>query len=276
MARTTEVEDRAIEQLLRHDRTILDLRQEIRRARLARFTVIAIWSSTPLLVLFLLVGNIATWRRFDFARINLACIPITVALLIASFIVFIRIVDTAHAHWEADYISTKRLDLEIEIERKRLHAANTALSTGTHRHVYRETIPVAIEQYRSESKYYRRVHNTFQSVIIVGSLGASTLAGLAETPPPYKWLVVGVSFTVGVAAGFTGYFKFRERSFHLQQTADAIEEEMDTFILKVGRYRNQPNNDTAMVDFTERVESLKSDQRKRQQQLDQPTETPPA
>lgn len=274
MAGTTTAEDGAIERLLRHDRTILDLRQDIRKARLARFTVIAIWSSTPLLVLFLLVGNIAAWRRFDFARINLACIPIAVALLIASYIVFAAIVDNVNVDWEANYISTRRLDLEIEIERKRLHAANMTLSTGTHRHVYRETIPVAIEQYRKESKYYRRVHNAFQSLIIVGSLGASTLAGLAETPPPYKWLVVGVSFTVGLAAGFTGYFKFRERSFHLQQTADFIEEEMDSFILKVGRYKNQPDGEAVMADFTERVESLKSDQRKRQQQLDQPTETP--
>jgi hypothetical protein len=42
----------------------------------------------------------------------------------------------------------------------------------------------------------------------------------------------------------------------------------------VGRYKNSTDDEAALLDFTDRVETLKNDQRKRQQQLDQPTETP--
>ena len=34
-----------------------------------------------------------------------------------------------------------------------------------------------------------------------------------------------MTFAVGIASGFMGYFKYKERSFYLQQTADAIESE---------------------------------------------------
>ncbi|MGW1374500.1 hypothetical protein ACWD6P_09530 [Streptomyces sp. NPDC002446] len=37
--------------------------------------------------------------------------------------------------------------------------------------------------------------------------------------------LTGISFAITVAATFTGYYKFRERSYFLQQTADAIEQE---------------------------------------------------
>ncbi|MFJ1244985.1 hypothetical protein, partial [Bacillus amyloliquefaciens] len=60
----------------------------------------------------------------------------------------------------------------------------------------------------------------------------------------------------------------------LQQTADAIEEEYDAVNLKVGRYKGSTDDAAALLEFTERVETLKNDQRNRQQQLDQPTETP--
>ncbi|WP_329364344.1 SLATT domain-containing protein [Streptomyces sp. NBC_01483] len=97
---------------------------------------------------------------------------------------------------------------------------------------------------------------------------------LTESPKQLQWITVGTSFSVGLAAGFTGYFKFRERSFYLQQTADSIEEEYDAVNLKVGRYKSSADDEAALLEFTERVETLKNDQRKRQQQLDQPTETP--
>ncbi|MDX3313968.1 DUF4231 domain-containing protein [Streptomyces sp. ME08-AFT2] len=218
------------------------------------------------------VANVFTWGRIDLARFNIACGPIVFALLVTTWILATSTID--HVHWEANYITGKRIDLELAIERKRLHAVNLDLPTDARRHIYRETVPVVIEKYRDEQMHYRRIHNIFQSVIIVGSLGASTVAGLADTPAPYKWILIGVNFSVGASAGFTGYFKFRERSFYLQQTADSIEEELDNFNLRVARYKNLMDDDIALADFTDRVETLKSDQRKRQQQLDQPTETP--
>ncbi|MHC0431478.1 SLATT domain-containing protein [Streptomyces sp. O3] len=272
--------ERAIEELLGHDRKILGLRQEIREARLKRLLLVSTYSSTPALLLLLFVGNIATWGRVDLARVNLACIPLLIALLILCAVVRVQSTKLVGYNkvllneWESGYAAGRKIDLELAIERRRLSAASTELPTETRRHIYRESVPGAIEQYRSDGLRYRRVHNLFQSVIIIGSLATSTAASLAETPPPYKWITVGTSFSVGLAAGFTGYFKFRERSFYLQQTADTIEEEYDAVNLKVGRYKSSTDDEAALLEFTERVETLKNDQRKRQQQLDQPTETP--
>ncbi|MFB7313119.1 SLATT domain-containing protein [Streptomyces sp. NPDC056192] len=277
---TQPAAERAIERLLDHDRKILDLRHDIRKARLKRLLLVSTYSSAPALLLLLFIGNIATWGRVDLARVNLACIPLLVALLVLCAIVRENSTERVGLRtvlsdtWASGYAATKKIDLELAIERRRLSAASTNLPTETRRHIYRETVPGAIGQYRSDGLRYRRVHNLFQSVIIIGSLATSTAASLAETPAPYKWITVGTSFSVGLAAGFTGYFKFRERSFYLQQTADAIEEEYDAVNLKVGRYKGSPDDAAALLEFTERVETLKNDQRKRQQQLDQPTETP--
>ncbi|WP_432167982.1 SLATT domain-containing protein [Streptomyces sp. bgisy031] len=279
MAQSTASAERAIEDLLQHDRKILELRHEIRQARTRRFVLVSTYSSAPVLLLLLFVGNIATWGRIDLARVNTAGIPILIALLILCPVVRYfscgEVFDgTVLDEWEPDYRVKKKIDLELAIEKKRLSAASIDLSTETRRHIYRETVPGAIERYRTSGLRYRRVHNAFQSVIIIGSLATSTAASLAETPAPYKWITVGTSFAVGLAAGFTGYFKFRERSFYLQQTADSIEEEYDAVNLKVGRYKGSADDAAALLEFTERVETLKNDQRKRQQQLDQPTETP--
>lgn len=279
MAQAAAAAERAVETLLQHDRKILELRHEIRRTRTRRFILVSTYSSAPILLLLLFLGNIATWGRIDLSRVNIAGIPVLITLLILCPVVryfscgrdFSGIV---LPEWKPGHAIAKKIDLELAIERKRLSAASVDLPTESRRHIYRETVPVAVEQYRSSGLRYRRVHNVFQSIIIIGSLATSTAASLAETPAPYKWITVGTSFSVGIAAGFTGYFKFRERSFYLQQTADSIEEEYDAVNLKVGRYKGSADDEAALLEFTERVETLKNDQRKRQQQLDQPTETP--
>ncbi|WP_405886876.1 DUF4231 domain-containing protein [Streptomyces longwoodensis] len=283
MTQSTSAAERAIEELLSHDRQILALRGKIRNARLKRFLLTFSYSSAPALLLILFVANIFTWGRIDLARVNLACIPALVALLVLCAVVRRNSITSSlyfwggaelEPQWQAGRAAAMRIDLELALERKRLSAASIDLPSETRRHVYRETVPVAIDQYRSAGLRYRRVHNYFQSVIIVGSLATSTAASLAETPAPYKWITVGTSFSVGLAAGFTGYFKFRERSFYLQQTADSIEEEYGAVNLKIGRYMGTTDDEAALLEFTERVETLKADQRRRQQQLDQPTQTP--
>jgi hypothetical protein len=137
--------------------------------------------------------------------------------------------------------------------------------------IYRDSVPQDIGRYRGEGKYYRRIHNFLQAVIIVGALGASTLTSLIQSVPQLRWFAVGTSFSVGVAAGFTGYFKFRERSFYLQQTSDSIEQELSAVSLGIGRYKGKPESE-ALTEFTEQAELLKVEQKKRQQQLEQPSE----
>ncbi|MFG3292686.1 DUF4231 domain-containing protein [Streptomyces sp. NPDC048179] len=128
-----------------------------------------------------------------------------------------------------------------------------------------------------------RGHST---LIMVGSTATTTVAAL-DSGDKLTWqnvTIVTISFAITLAAAFTGYYKYRERSYFLQQTADAIEEEANAFALGVGKYGvyGPEKDQEALAVFTLAVEDLRNEQRRRQQQLDQPAEqatsggTPPA
>ncbi|MER5868044.1 DUF4231 domain-containing protein [Kitasatospora sp. NPDC002040] len=131
-----------------------------------------------------------------------------------------------------------------------------------------------VRRYQDESRKYRRTHNLLQSTVIIGSLLTTAFAALGDALPGQRWITVGVSLAVGLSAGFTGYFKFRDRSFYLQVTADDIEEEMNAANLGIGSYSGLTEAQMLSL-YTERVEQIRGDQRKRQQQLDQPAENQP-
>lgn len=152
------------------------------------------------------------------------------------------------------------------------------------RSMYREGTAQVIDRYMRESRRYRRVHNSLQSLIMIGSTAATTIAAL--NPADWSWQslsVVGIGFSVTLASAFTGYYKYRERSYFLRQTADAIEEELNALTLGIGDYRQftDAEESEALAKFTQRVEALRNEQRRREQQLDQPADqaappTPPA
>jgi len=164
-----------------------------------------------------------------------------------------------------------RLKLSLLHEQRRLRAAELALDARYSRSAYKETIRSDVAEFRRRSGYYRRINNGFQSIVILGSLATTTVSGIALDGSPYQWIAVGTSFSVGAAAGFTGYFKYRERGFYLQQTADSIEQEWMAADLEIFRYRKMPS-DEHLAALVEEVERLKSEQRKREQSLDQPSE----
>ncbi|WP_258320920.1 DUF4231 domain-containing protein [Streptomyces sp. S1D4-14] len=144
------------------------------------------------------------------------------------------------------------------------------------RHLYREEVFAAIEQYQADSRKYRRIHNSLQSLIMIGSASTTTIAAL-DTGKELTWQSVtltGISFAITVAAMFTGYYKFRERSYFLQQTADAIEQEANAVTLGIGPYSEfgDAGEVAALKLFTQRVEDHRNEQRRRQQQLDQPAD----
>jgi hypothetical protein len=70
----------------------------------------------------------------------------------------------------------------------------------------------------------------------------------------------------------TGYFKFRERSMNLQQAADDLEQEYKAVELGIRPYRTFDREEDRLVEFAERAEHIKDQQRKREQQLEQPPE----
>jgi len=52
---------------------------------------------------------------------------------------------------------------------------------------------------------------------------------------------------VGVSSVFMGYFKYKERSFYLQQTADAIETEWEAVDVGVGRYKDIDDEEKSLA-----------------------------
>jgi hypothetical protein len=221
----------------------------------------------PAGILGLYIATALTWRKY-----NMNTIWWPAFFIIIGFCIFVvvYVANSASEESGGQSVPEIRLELELARERRRMYAAALSLDTETRQQIYRDGIPQDIGQYKREGKYYRRVHNFLQAIIIVGSLAASTLTGLVQYISDLRWIAVGATFSVGVAAGFSGYFKFRERSFYLQLTADSIEQELAAVNLGIARYRKL-DPDTAIATFTEQVEQLKIEQRKRQQQLEQPS-----
>ncbi|MGW7584109.1 DUF4231 domain-containing protein [Kitasatospora sp. NPDC054768] len=258
-----------VELQLEQSRSILEIEHNLHAARINRFRHLSVYSAAPILTLLIFIGNVALWGRVDLARINVACIPIDIALIMMAL-------NLADSHdlspWSLKYIAEQKLELELAHERKRLLAVQLNLDPPSRRHIYKESVHGSIERYQRSGTRYRAIHNAFQSVIIVGSLTTSTVAALGDSIPRGQLFTVAASFSVGISAGFTGYFKYRERSFYLQQTADSLEEELNAVNLKIGRYRSIATDEEAIAEFTERAEILQNEQRKRQQQLDQPAQ----
>ncbi len=170
----------------------------------------------------------------------------------------------------------KEGELELKLARlresRKLTISDAGFDQKVRRLAYKEDAYSDIEQLRSESKKYRSVNNYLQGVLIVGSLSASGAAGVAGAIPDVRWVILGVTLVVGISSGFLGYFKYKERSFYLQQTADSIEEEWEAFEIGVGRYKHIKDEEEALAEFSDQVHRLKSEQKKRQQNLEQPPE----
>ncbi|WP_053698438.1 DUF4231 domain-containing protein [Streptomyces sp. NRRL F-5755] len=170
--------------------------------------------------------------------------------------------------WMRDRLASKREEL-----RRKSAGAHPPLTER--RRMYREDTVEVIARYMGESRHYRRVHNGLQSLIMVGSTAVTTVAALS--PEDWSWqklTVVGLGFCVTLASAFTGYYNYRERGYFLRQTADSIEEELNALMLGIGEYRqfSEAQEDEALAKFIERVEALRSEQRRREQQLDQPAD----
>ncbi|WDT52556.1 hypothetical protein [Streptomyces sp. G7(2002)] len=66
-----------------------------------------------------------------------------------------------------------------------------------------------------------------------------------------------------------GDARFAERGFNLQQTADPIEQHVTALDLAIAPYNLGDEKENLRL-FAENVEALRVEQRKREQQLDQP------
>lgn len=178
------------------------------------------------------------------------------------------------------------LKLEVAQLREAERDARSRIPTGRTGRLlwtYHSDVLVTIEEYYNSARGYRRTHNRFQTVIIIGSLLTTAITTAAAKYGSLDWLAIVISFSVGVSAGMTGYFKFRKSGVNLQQAVDQLEKEYRAVELGIRPYRSFSDDEERLVEFAERAEAIKDEQRKREQQLEQPPEarggtaiTPPA
>ncbi len=164
---------------------------------------------------------------------------------------------------------------QLEVERRHLQARDTGATnvSGAFPEYY-ESIPVIRDEFRRSAERYRSRHNLFQLTVIMGSILTSVSTTAAAEQGIWSWIAVGLSALVSMSAGIIAYFKFRERSLNLQQTADSIDLELQAFALKIRRYRDLAS-DQATATFAEEVERIREEQRKKELQLEQPPEATP-
>ncbi|WP_326572416.1 DUF4231 domain-containing protein [Actinacidiphila glaucinigra] len=257
---------------MEHNERILSLEEEIRARKISRRMLTTLGSAVIFGVISSFTLTVITWRHFDMRPYNQIAIPFAVASAIGFASLASSVNPRTGIRGMKRYeksIRRLQLDLELALEARRLNASELALPVRQRQYSYKEDIPRELDNLRSESRHYRRIHNGFQTVIIMGSLGTTTAASVAETPSTLKWITVGLSFSVGISAGFTGYFKYKERGFYLQQTADSIEQHITAFELGVSPYDGAAE-EANLLRLTKEIEALRVEQRKRQQQLDQP------
>ncbi|MFF4607566.1 SLATT domain-containing protein [Streptomyces sp. NPDC001339] len=229
------------------------------------------WLSGALAIVLLfafVVANVAVgWSAIALA--NKIAIPVF-ALSAGTFLAVRSMEQASKGHFK---MTARELKIELEAaeELRLLDAARLGLPVPDRQYSYKDSIPAELESLRKDGKKYRRKHNVAQSVIIVGSLGGTAVSALADTPAPLKYWAMGITFAVGAAAGFTGYYKWRERAFYLQQTADDIERHATAFDLGIYPY-DDPDEPTRLAKLAKEIELLRVEQRKREQQLDQPHE----
>lgn len=255
--------------------TTFELEERVYRDKLKR-TFILLW---------LTVGNVLVGMAVVGWLIFVRFKPPLQGFVVAVGFLFISIVIASIALYRRHLVVR---DGELELRKVRqlareyqLEAAEEAAKDGgttdgdallmVHKR-YREDIPEVVESFRRESNRNRRKGNLFQNVIIVGSLLASSATTSSVYYEPARWVAVVLSLLVAIAAGFISYYKYRERSFNLQQAADSIERNYYSVELRAGRYAVAGDEKAAYRIFVNEVESLREEQSKRQQQLEQPVE----
>ncbi|HEX6359210.1 DUF4231 domain-containing protein [Actinophytocola sp.] len=285
--------ERQREAVLAANQELLGLTAEIRKfehwarvARRRRRLAALAYVFTPTLVLGLYAMFWLPWlSRSAFIAISVPGIALVVGLCIAA----IRFARNPGAGPKATIegekdgagrpIERRRTEGELELiiatmrDARKLKVTAGTFDQKTRRLIYKDEAYSEIEKLRNDSRKYRNVNNILQGILIIGSISATGASGISTGGGPIRWVVLGVSLAVGISSGFMGYYKYKERSFYLQQTADAIEHEWEAFEVGVGRYKYCDTEEIALKEFVEEVHRLKSEQRKRQQNLEQPPET---
>jgi hypothetical protein len=259
------------DELIQHRRDVADLQRRIRNRRLQ----IAGLYGTPSLLAFSIFAWIATkntvWLHKDMPGSAHGAFLIA-SLIFAAASALQLAIEFTEEFWdwedEGTSVSKLKLDLELAEERRILEARRLTPSAVERQASYKERTPAEVSRLRKESRHYRRVHLWMQWMLFFSSAGITAITAWYDPPQPGKGALICLGFTITVITAATGYFKPRERAFNLQQTADNIEQHVTALDLGIAPY-TQGDADNLEL-FATTVETMRVEQRRREQQLDQP------
>lgn len=252
--------------VITYRRDIATAERRIRRALLSRWLRLVPLVVMPLVLAVVGWGNLWPEDVPDLRTFNIVTVAVTLVLVVVFLVgYFLRVKDEKHG---VRSVFLLRRDLEIIHDRWTLNASKTRPTTER-RDGYREQIPRVVDRLRRDTRFYRRIHNWFQWGVFFASVGTTATTAFWETPQPGKTILIMLGSFMAFATAVTGYFKFRERAYNLQQTADQVEQHATAFDLGIAPYADA---DAAvnLERFAENVETLRIEQRKREQQLEQP------
>ncbi|WRZ95940.1 DUF4231 domain-containing protein [Streptomyces sp. NBC_01007] len=251
------------------EQEIIDVDSEVKNQlfwrRIARTLLFAIF---PILTAALAAGNLfIDFSKSDVGRdaLNTALgIPLALSLLVGI------------PFWAESRSALNKAQVRL----RKLNAELNSLEVGPDNsdssafRSYRDGVPALRDTYRRGADRNRSRHNQFQITVIIGSIMTSVATTATAEQGVWSWIAVALSALVSISAGIISYFKFRERSINLQQTADAIDLEIQAFALSIRRYKNLSPQEAAAC-FAEEIERIKEEQRKKELQLEQPPEVQP-
>ncbi|WIV52583.1 SLATT domain-containing protein [Amycolatopsis nalaikhensis] len=162
-------------------------------------------------------------------------------------------------------------DLELQFQKIRNQRRRTWIATpADHQSSYEDDLEFYVAELRRNSIRSRRANHVTQMTTIIGSLAATGISSLSLSVTALQWISPIITFIVGAASGIAAYFKFRDRGFYSQQTANAIDQEVAAYRLKIRRYKEIDDTERAREMFLEEVHRLRVEQENREQDLDQP------
>lgn len=269
---STEQTDAVIQEMLKARKEIGLLEYRIIWARRSMQALRIVYISLPIIIVGTIISIAATWRRVDLGWLAGSALFYAALCAGTTFIVYYLNRDQEAPYYTPSAPENPRLlelDLNALQEKQALLLSGARVAKEIRQYSYQGEVQRSVAKIRKESSRYRRVNNLFQSIVIVGSLATTTAASLNTGEGALKWVSIGLSFVVGISAGFMGYFKYRERAFYLQQTADDIEEQMNGYRLGLPPYVEMAEVQKIEL-LTKNVEAIRIAQQRREQQLDQP------
>ncbi|MFF3858712.1 DUF4231 domain-containing protein [Streptomyces sp. NPDC002209] len=255
--------------ILTIDQSIIAKEAEVAEYRLLRrFVMLWMLAGNPLLVSALIAANVLVdWSNdpdSNQALLNLFGGIAVIASVLGSVYRWTQI------RRKISGVEVNLLQLEVEKRHLQSREADTAALPGVFPEYY-ESISSLRNEYRRSAERYRSRHNLFQLTVIVGSILTSVATTASAEQGVWSWVAVAISALVSISAGIIAYFKFRERSLNLQQTADSVDLELQAYTLRIRRYRDLPGAQASTL-FAEEIERIREEQRKKELQLEQPPE----